>query len=457
MFRKLSFHGQSGEVFSNKALFALIIPLLAEQFLAVMVGMADTVMVSGVGESAVAAISMVDIMNIFFVQLFTAMSAGGAVVAAQYLGHREEQNACLAAKQLVFFTLIISTTIGILISIFNRPIISLMDDNSDPVLFQQACTYLMITALSYPFLGLYNAGVGLMRAMGNSKTSMWVSVAMNLINISGNLLLIHPCGLGVAGAAISTLFSRMVSALIILALLFKPNMPIHLPSPHSPGFFKLDFTMIRRIFRLGVPNGLENSLFQLGRLLIMGIIATFPTAIRAANGIANSVAGMMNIPCIAVNLAVVTVIGQLIGAGKKDEALRYGKKLLRIMYMVDIPLNLALVIAAEPVVRLFNLSEAGIPVAVEILMLYGALSILTYPSSFGMPNILRAAGDARFTMTVSIISMLVLRLGASYLLVFGLGFSLLGVWISMHLDWIARSILFGIRFASKKWLDKKVI
>lgn len=458
MLRRFHAHQEQEGTFSRKALVALILPLIAEQFLAVMVGMADTAMVSGVGESAVAAVSTVDTVNLLFIQLFTAMSAGGAVVAAQYLGRDDRKNACAAAKQLMLSTLILSLAIAVLTIIFHRQIIGLMDDNSDPDTVRQSYTYLLITACSYPFLGIYNGGAGLLRAMGNSKSSMYTSVAMNIINIGGNLILIHPCGLGVAGAGIATLLSRAVSAFIILSIMFHGQMPIHLDSPrHTPHYFRLDFPMIKRIFRVGIPNGLENSLFQVGKVLIMGIITTFPTAIRAANGIGNSIASVVNIPGSAIGLASIAVIGQLVGAGKKEEAKGYGKKLLGLMYLGIVPLNLLLFFLAEPAVRIFQLSEEGVAAATEIMRLYSVFSIFFWAPSFGMPNILRAAGDARYTMTVSIISMVVMRLGASYLLVYGLGMSLLGVWLAMLIDWITRGIGFMLRFSGNKWLEKKVI
>ncbi len=444
--------------FSRRALTALILPLIAEQFLAVLVGMADTAMVSAVGDSAVAAVSTVDTLNVLFINLFSAMSAGGAVVAAQYLGHGDRKNACASARQLMMSTLVLATLVTALIVSFHRPIIGLMDDGRDASTLNQSYTYLLITAFSFPFLGVYNGGVGLLRAMGNSKASMYTSIAMNVINIGGNALLIHGFGLGVAGAGISTLLSRVVSALVILRVLFNDSMPIHLEVPrrHEPAY-RPDMRMIRRIFRVGIPNGLENSLFQVGKVLIMGIITTFPTAIRAANGICNSVSGVVNIPGSAIGLATITVIGQLIGAGKKEEAKRYGKKLAGLMYLAVLPLNVVLFFTAEPVVRLFSLSEAGIPVAAQIERLYAVCSILTWVPSFGMPNILRAAGDAKYTMAVSMVCMLVLRLGASYLLVYGFGLSLLGVWIAMHLDWVARGVCFIVRFSRGKWLEKKVI
>jgi len=443
--------------FSNQQLVHLILPLIAEQWLAILVGVVDTLMVSGVGESAVAAVSMVDILNILFVQFFSAMCTGGAIVAAQYLGNKDYPNACNAAKQLILFTVLLSSAISVAIILLHRQVIGLMDDNSDPAVFEQACTYLMITACSYPFLGIYNGCAGLMRSMGNSKTSMWTSIIMNIVNVGGNALLIHPCGMGVAGAATATLLSRVVSSLVILRLMFRDNQPIHLPPLHTKGFFRLDLSMIKRIFSLGLPSGIETSLFQVGRVLIMGIIATFPTAIRAANGIGNSVSSLAVIPFSGISLATVTVIGQLIGADKKDEARYYAKKLLTLMYVSIFPLNVALFFWAEPLVRMFNLTDAGISVAVEVLRLFAVFTIFTYPSSFGTTGVLRAAGDVKYAMYVAILSMLLVRVGMSYLLVYGFGLSLLGVWLSMCLDWVVRSIFFLIRLKGNAWLEKKVI
>lgn len=458
MFRKLRIEPEQDGTFSNRMLLSLILPLIAEQFLAVLVGMADTVMVSGVGDSAVAAISTVDTISSLLINLFSAMSAGGAVVAAQYLGRGDRENACRAAKQQLISTFILSFTIMALALIFYRQVIGIMDDGSDADTLQKSYTYLLITACSFPFLGLYNGGVGLMRAMGNSKASMYTSIVMNLINIGGNAILIGPCGLGVTGAAISTLLSRTVSAVVILRMMFNPEMPIHLDPVHKPReYFRLNFPMIKSIFRIGIPNGLEGSLFQVGKVLIMGIITTFPTAIRAANGIVNSISSVVNIPGSAIGLASIAVIGQLIGAGKKQEAKRYSKKLLALMYLAQFPLNFLAIFIAEPLVRLFNLSAEGVPIAALILRVYCILSIFTWAPSFGMPQFLRAAGDARFTMIVSMVSMLTLRLAVSYLFVYGLGLSLLGVWLAMHLDWIVRGVCFIWRFHRNKWLEKKVI
>ena len=464
MLRKKRITPQAGRTFSNKALIALILPLIAEQLLAVLVGMADTAMVSGVGESAVAAVSTVDSLNVMFIQLFAAMSAGGAVVSAQYLGKGDKKSACRAAKQLMQGTIAIALVLALGIVVFHKQLMSLMDNGSDPEVLSQSYTYLIITALSYPFLGVYNGGTGLLRAMGDSKTSMKTSILMNIINIAGNAILIHPCGLGVAGAGIATLLSRIASAAVIMRVMYRQNMPIHLESMHGLHsakdfweYFRFDFSMLKRIFKVGIPSGLENSLFQLGRVLIMSVVTTFSTPVRAANAVCNSITGLVVTPGAAVSLAAVAVIGQLIGADKKEEARYYGKKLLAIQYCVTFVATSIVFIFAEPFVRLFSLSEEAVPVAVEIMRVYAVVSAALWASSFGLPNVLRAAGDVKFTMKVSILSMALLRLGACYLLVYVFKMSLMGVWVAMYMDWVARSSFFVARFISGKWLHKKVI
>lgn len=422
-----------------------------------MVGMADTAMVSGVGESAVAAVSLVNVLNLFLVQMFSAMSAGGAIVASQYLGSGDHENASASGHQLFLFVSMMSLSLGAVIMLFHRPIIGLMDSGSDPVLFEQACIYLLITAASYPFLGMYNAGISLQRAMGNTKTSMQVSLIINIINICGNYIFINLCKIGVAGAALATLIARMVAALVITRMMFEKHLPIHYIPLREKGFFHLNPPMIKRIFRLGVPNGVENSLFQLGRLMVTGLVATFSTPLRAAHGVCNSVTPFAFLPNTAISLATPAIIGRLIGAGKKEEAWYYGKKLLRWLYISLFPTNLCLVLFAEPLAGMFNLSAEAIPVAAGILRMFGALSIIMYGPAFGLANVLRASGDVRITMVFSIISMVVMRLGASYLLVYAFDLSLWGVWIAMHLDWLLRAVFFLSRFLSKKWLHKKAI
>lgn len=461
-------------MFSNRDLLRLILPLVVEQFLAVAVGMADTAMVTGVGEAAVSAVSLVDTINTLLIQLFSAMSAGGSIIAAQYIGNHDGKHACTAAKQLFLSIFGIAFLVAAAAVIFNRPILSGVFGHIDPTIMKNAEVYFLISALSYPFLALYNSGAGLMRAMGKTRSTMWISFLMNVVNIVGNYFLINPAhianwalpgggglsfwcagaNLGVAGAAWASLASRALAALIVIKMLLNHALPIHLSEPLK---FKFDFPMIKRILFIGLPNGLENSLFQVGKLIIASLIATFSTSVIAANSISNSISGLVNLPGSAIGLATVTVIGQCMGAGELGQAKKYARKLTLCMVAGITPTNLLLFFFTPFFVKLFNLSAEGTRVAVEILKGYALFSIGLWTFSFGLPNVLRAAGDVRFTMRVSIFSMLICRLAFSYLFVLVLKMDLSGVWLAMYCDWLVRGICFFLRYRSGKWQRFKII
>ncbi len=445
---------EEGNAFSNQSLRRLIIPLIIEQVLAVAVGMADTLMVNGVEQGAVAAVSAVDTINILLINLFSALAAGGAVVAAQYIGRRDYKNANIAAKQLVLSAFTISMVIGLVALVFNGAILHMIYSKLDENVMRNAKIYFTMSALSYPFLGLYNGGVALLRATGDSKTSMYSSLIMNILNVGGNALLIHPLGMGVAGAGLASLISRATAAVIVLYIACRPQHPVHIPH-----LFKLEFDlpMIKRIFRLGVPGGMENSLFQVGKLLIGAIIASFPTIVQDTNGLMNSVLSIPNIPGSAIGLATITIIGQCLGAGDQRQAKHYSKKLLGLMYLCIFPLNFLMCIFAAPIARMLGVDPSTLDTAITILRVYTIASIFSWPPSFGLPNVLRAAGDVRFTMMTSILSMLLFRLGMSYVLVYVFDMSILGVWIAMLGDWVVRGIFFVWRYLKGKWLTFKVI
>lgn len=443
-----------GGRFTGQMLIALILPLVAEQFLAIMVGIADTVMVNATGENAVSAVSLVDTLNVLLIQVFSAMGGGGSVVAAQYLGRGDRREACAAGKQLLISSLAISLVIALPCIFLRSNILNALYGGVEDDIMRQAETYFLLSALSYPVLALYNGGVGLLRAMGNSRTSMYSSVIMNVINIAGNAVLIYGFKMGVAGAGIASLVSRAVSAFIILRLLLKPTWPIHIEDPLD---LKPDMKMIKRITAIGVPNGLENSLFQVGKLIIARILATLPFALIAANAVTNSISGCVNIPGSAVALASLTVIGQCAGAGDDIQAKAYGKRLTLMMLLVELPTNILLFLFPGLIAGVFTLSPEAMSATVGLLRGYGIVCIFLWTPSFGLPSVLRAAGDVRFSMIVSMVSMLALRLGCSYLFVYVFGWSLTGIWSAMYCDWAARSAMFLLRFRSGKWLEHKVI
>ncbi len=441
-------------MFSRRFLYTLIIPLVIEQFLAVTIGIADTVMVSSVGEAAVSGISLVDSITVLIVQLFAAFATGGAVVASQYLGRKDYASANSAAKQLLVLSVMVSTLLLIACMPFRRLIIRFIFGAIEETVLVNGSTYFFYILASLPFLAAYNACAALYRSMGNSKISLYVSVVMNLVNIIGNAYFIYALNLGVAGAGLSTLLSRILGSVIILVLIANPTNHISIRNYHK---FTWRWEMIKRILHIGIPNGIEGSVFQIGKLLVQSFIAIFGTASIAANAISSSVTTFVNIPGGAISLASITVIGQAIGAKKPEQAVHYSKMLLIIAYSSMTSLAIIVYIFASPIVGIFHLSAEASMLSVNVIKSAMIFSALVWPTSFSLPNFLRAAGDAKYTMLVSMFSMWAFRVGMSYFLAIQMNLGVYGVWFGMYIDWICRSIFFVYRFARGTWKTKRVI
>ena len=441
-------------MFSKKQLARLIWPLIVEQFLAVAIGMADTVMVTSCGEAAVAGVSLVDSINVLLINIFSALATGGAILASQYIGRQDHEQANKAAKQLVLVTAGISLLVMGLCLIANHGILHLVFGEAEADVMSNSETYFFWSALSYPFLAMYNAGAALFRAMGNSRVSMLTSLLMNLLNIGGNALLIYGVKMGVAGAAIASLVSRFVGAVIMLALLRFRHQLIRLDSLIHLGFHP---HMIKQILGVGIPNGLENGMFQIGKILVQRLITALGTVSISANAVANTVAALPQIPGAAIGLAMITVVGQCIGAGEQEQAKSYTLRLTGLAYASMSVLCILEVIFVAPIVGCFNLLPETASLARQLLIYHGVTCLLMWPASFVLPNGLRAAGDVRFTMLVSVLSMWIFRIGFSYLLVDYLQMGVLGVWVAMTIDWLVRLIVFAVRLFTGGWRNKHLI
>ena len=442
-------------LFTRQALVALLLPLIAEQALSVTIGLADTLMVSSVGEAAVSGVSLVDSFNTLMIQVMSALATGGAVVTSQYIGHREPKNAKAAAAQILFVLASFSLVVAAVVVVGRHAILRGIFGSIDADVMRYAETYFLLSALSYPFIGLYNAGAALFRAQGNSKISMLSSLVMNVINIGGNAVLIYGFGMGVLGAALASLVSRAVSCLVVLWLLQRPACPLRVDGLRA---LAPDGGLIRRILRVGIPAGIENGMFQIGKLSVSSLTSTLGTAAIAANAVANTASTFLNIPANAVGMAALTVVGQCLGAGEKEQAVYYSRRLLLTAYCGAWVMNLsAFLFANRFVISLFNLSPEAQTMALEVMLWFNIVSLFFWPSSFTLPNILRAAGDARFTMTVSILSMWVFRVGFCYVMVLGFHGRLLSIWMGMFLDWVFRSLCFFVRFARGRWMEQSVI
>lgn len=430
----------------------LVLPLVIEQGLAILVGMCDGVMVSSVGEAAISGVSLVDMINNVMLNLFAALATGGAVVTSQYLGARQQDNARISAGQLVIMSLLFGLGVMGLCLALARQLLHLFFGSIEADVMNAGLIYFRITALSFPFIALYNAGAAIFRSIGNSKVSMKVSLLMNGINVGGNALCIYGLHMGVAGVAVPTLVSRAVASGVILYLAAGKDQPLRV---EKAGLFPLRGGMMQKILHIGIPSAFENSIFQLGRVVVVSMIALFGTSQTSANAVANTLDSLGIIIGQAMGLAMVTVVGQCIGAGDTRQAVYYTKKLLFWVYLLQGLVNVLLILFADSLIGLYHsLSPETVALARILVLTHAACAIVLWPASFVLPNALRAANDVRFTMVVSIASMAFWRVGSSWLLCVHLGMGAVGVWIAMVLDWICRTTFFVTRMAGGKWKQK---
>ena len=441
-------------MFTRRQLVTLIWPLLLEQFLSVSMGMADTLMVSGVGEAAVSSVSLVDSLNILILQILAALASGGAVVASQYLGRQDGDNARRSAAQLFSVVGIATGAAMVVCIVLSRVILRGVFGSIDEDVMAFSQIYFIISAVSYPFMGLYSAGAALFRAQGNSKVSMRASLVMNVINIGGNALLIYGFGLGVLGAALATLFGRVVAAVWVLVQQQQMENPLRVSEPAD---LLPRRELVGRILAIGVPSGLENGMFQIGKLCVSSLTSTLGTAAIAANAVAGSVSTMANIPGNTMSLAMIPVVGRCLGAGDKKQAQHYAWLLLGIAAAGLLVTNAVLLLVIPAVAGWFSLSAEALAMCVTVVRWFSVFSVFFWAGSFTLPNALRSGGDAKFTMLVSIVSMWTFRMVLSYFFVLQLHMGLTGVWFGMFIDWICRCLCFGIRFLRGKWMEHKVI
>ena len=430
-------------MFTRTQLIKLLAPLIVEQILTVLVGMADVVMVAAVGEAAVSGVSLVDSISILIIQIMGAMATGGAVVCSQYLGKRQVRDAGTAAGQLVFVTLAISLGVTAVALAGNRRLLSAIFGQVEREVMDNAQTYFLITAMSYPFIGLYNACAALFRSMGNAKVSMFTSLVMNGINITGNAVCVFGLKMGVAGVAYPTLVSRMTAAVLIFVLLQNRHNEIRISGlkalkPHSG--------MIRTILSVGIPGGLENGMFQFGKIFLQSLVSSLGTASIASYAVACNLVTLLYLPGNALGLGLITIVGQCVGAGKPREAMHYTKVLLAVNYLILAVLSTAMFFGTDLLVSFYNLSPEAAAIS-HVLLQAHCVAMIVWPAAFTLPNALRAALDARFTMAVSVFSMWAFRIGFAYLFVYLFDLGVPGVWYGMFIDWVFRALVFAGRFA----------
>ncbi|MBO4873201.1 MAG: MATE family efflux transporter [Lachnospiraceae bacterium] len=445
-------------VFTNQMLKALIIPLIFEQLLTITVGLADSLMVSRVGQASISAVNLVDQLSNLMIQIFAGMAAGGAAVAGQYLGKKLQEDARRSTHHMFLLLLAVSLTITAVLYLFRDGVLGLINRNPDPEVIRATRTYYSIVMASIPAIALYNGGTAVFRAMSKSRITLRVSVLMNVINVVGNAVLIFGFGMDVAGVAIPTLVSRTVAAAVILLLLSNPSLTLSLKQVFR---FRYQHRMMRNILYIGVPASAENGMFHLGRLVLASLVSSLGTVSQAANGIANTLGGFHHFTGTAISLALVTVISQCIGAGAFDDARYYMKKFAKLTYLAMNAANALGLLLLPLVMKIYgsspNVSPETIRLATILTVIHGVASMVIWMPAFALPAFLRACGDARFTMWVSMISMWTVRVLFAYIFAILLGWGVIGVWLAHSvLDWIVRSSIFYLRYRSGRWETKAI-
>ena len=441
-------------LFSNKGLKKLILPLFMEQLLVMLVGIADTFAVSYAGEAAVSGVSLVNSFNTIFIYLFTALASGGAVIISQYIGRHDTEPAGESASQLFTVSLLFSAASAVVILMLHRQILRQMFGKVEPEVMEACVTYLRISAYSYPAIAVYNAGAAVYRSIGKTSTTMYISVLSNIINVIGNVIGVFVLNAGVAGVAYPSLAARMFSAVVITGLCFRKRERVQ----YRLGWIlQWNRDLMRRILGIAVPNGIENGIFQFVKVALSSVAALFGTYQIAANGIAQSIWSMAALAGVTMGPVFITVIGQCMGAGDSGQAEYYFKKLLKITLLLSLIWN-AMIFAVTPLLmKAYILADETKQLVILLVLIHNVFNSIVFPFSGPLGNGLRAAGDVKFTMVVSIASTIGGRLIFS--LLFGIVFQMgvIGIACAMCLDWLLRAIIFYVRFKAGKWKCFKVI
>ena len=434
----------------------LLIPVVLEQLLNSIMGTADTMMVSNVGSAAISAVSLVDSINVLVIQAFSALAAGGAIVCAQYIGQRNKEKANESARQVLFIITAISVAVSLFCLVFQKPLLRLIFGSVEEKVMRASEIYFFYTALSFPFIAAYDSAASIFRAQDNTRGPMTISMISNVMNIAGNAIMIWAFHMGVAGAALSTLISRIFCAVVVLIQLRKEREGQEIV---VRDYFKIrpNWSMIKRILGIGIPSGVENSMFQLGKLAIQSTVSTLGTAAIAAQAMTNILENLNGIAAIGVGVGLMTIVGQCLGAGRKDEAVYYIKKLCVIAEIVVLTSCLIVFALTKPVTILGGMEKESADMCFHMVMWITIMKPLVWTMAFVPGYGLRAAGDVKFSMITSCCTMWACRFCLCVFLIRVMGFGPMGVWIGMFADWTVRAVIFTWRFHSRRWLRYKVI
>ena len=448
------FRTPEGYLYSNRALLALFVPLLIEYSLEFLVGFADSVMVASLGEAAISGVSLVDFLVQLLIFSFSALATGGAVVAGQYLGDNQIDKAQNSATQLVWFSTILSTVLMIAVVVLRHFLIGILFGHIEAEVWVNADVYLYIVALSIPFLAIYNAGAAIFRTTNNASLPMIVLLVCDVLNVIGNAFCIYYLGWDVRGVAIPTVISRALAAVAILYFATDENYKLHIKRTLK---HKFDTVILKKVLQVGIPYGVENGLFQLGRVLVLSIVSTFGTMAIAANSVGYAIGIFSVLPGFAINLGLTAVISNCVGANDYEQARYYNRKCLIIVVVTHVIINLAIFACLPLILGIYNLSAQTAVMAGEMIVWHGIFAVIIWPLSFTLPATFRGAGDSKSVMYISLAVMFTCRIALSYVIASWMGIGVFGTWIAMFIDWYVRAGIYVYRYFSGKWTEYRVV
>lgn len=441
-------------MFSNKDLKRLIVPLFLEQLLVILVGLADTFVISFAGESAVSGVSLVNSFNTIFIFLFAALASGGAVIVSQYIGGKKQETAGESASQLFMASLLFSLGIMAFVLLFGYPLMRFLFGKVEQDVMEACLVYLRISAYSYPALAVYNAGAALFRSIGKTTVTMYLAVLSNLINIAGNIFGVFVLHAGVAGVAYPSLIARTFSAVAVTILCFRKENGVYYRWQWICCF---NLGLLKKILRIAVPNGVEQGIFQFVKVALSSVVALFGTSQIAANGIAQSIWSLAALVCVAMGPVFITVIGQCMGSRDTEQAEYYFQKLLKITILMSVVWNAAVFALTPFVMKFYDVAEETKTLTVVLVLIHNIFNCIAFPFADPLGKGMRAAGDVKFTMAVSLITTIGARLIFSILFAIVMDMGVIGIAWAMCMDWCIRAVVFYIRFQKGKWKQFRLI
>ena len=439
----------STPLFPRQALVALLLPLIAEQALSVTIGLADTLMVSSVGEAAVSGVSLVDSFNTLMIQIMSALATGGAVVTSQYIGHQEPKNAKAAAAQILFVLSSFSVLVAAVVIGGRHAILRGIFGSIDADVMRYAETYFLLSALSYPFIGLYNAGAALFRAQGNSKISMLSSLVMNVVNIGGNAVLIYGFGMGVMGAALATVLSQVASAVLTLrCIVGSQGMPWHIRTEK----LRLHGDVFAAICTIGVPAAAQSAMYNISNMFIQSSMNSFGTSTIAAWGVYGKIDFVFWMTINSLGIAITTFAGQNFGARQYDRVRRGVRVCLAMAACTTLVISFTFYNLAEVLFRLFSQDDAVVAVGVGMMHVLTPVYI-TYVCIEVLAGALRGCGDVRVPTLITVFFVCGLRMLWLFIAV-PIRHEVATVEMSYPITWSLASALFILYYVKGGWMQR---